>query len=358
MCCWEWTSTRSTRSPRRSPGRAAVTRVERRALRLRRRPGRTGGVHLQRAAVRRTTTCSTASSACATRAASTTCASAAGCAPTWTRSPSARCASSIIEPIEEVRLVLAPNRFGISLDLTCHTGTVAVHGPGRDHARRRAADQRAGDVRAGSASARAEVRVGGDRIELTAANASFFRNHSWGMQPGRGGPRPYGAPRPSGAPAGVRQWVLFDMPRPRRLLLRGPQRSRASGKGAILYADRSVPGGRRAARADVLRRRPAAARGGSSSPTSRAHSATYEFTDLGWVYCQGGGYFGGFDDGLGQGVLPRRLPRGGRGVGRQPSHRHRRCIGTHVPCSSTTGRRASRCCAMATQSDWPTTSAS
>ena len=28
----------------------------------------------------------------------------------------------------------------------------------------------------------------------------------------------------------------------------------------------------------------------------------YEFESLGWVYCQGGGYFGGFDDGLGQGV--------------------------------------------------------
>ena len=29
---------------------------------------------------------------------------------------------------------------------------------------------------------------------------------------------------------------------------------------------------------------------------------TYEIEDLGWVYCQGGGYFGGFNDGLGQGV--------------------------------------------------------
>ena len=28
----------------------------------------------------------------------------------------------------------------------------------------------------------------------------------------------------------------------------------------------------------------------------------YTFEDLGWVYCQGGGYFGGFDDKLGQGV--------------------------------------------------------
>ena len=29
---------------------------------------------------------------------------------------------------------------------------------------------------------------------------------------------------------------------------------------------------------------------------------SYDFEDLGWVYCQGGGYFGGFNDGLGQGV--------------------------------------------------------
>jgi hypothetical protein len=47
---------------------------------------------------------------------------------------------------------------------------------------------------------------------------------------------------------------------------------------------------------------------------SRLHSGTfrltdgsgatrdYEIEDLGWVYCQGGGYFGGFNDGLGQGV--------------------------------------------------------
>jgi hypothetical protein len=28
----------------------------------------------------------------------------------------------------------------------------------------------------------------------------------------------------------------------------------------------------------------------------------YTIEDLGWIYTQGGGYFGGFDDGLGQGV--------------------------------------------------------
>ena len=29
---------------------------------------------------------------------------------------------------------------------------------------------------------------------------------------------------------------------------------------------------------------------------------TYQIEDLGWVYCHGGGYFGGFDDTLGQGA--------------------------------------------------------
>ena len=29
---------------------------------------------------------------------------------------------------------------------------------------------------------------------------------------------------------------------------------------------------------------------------------TYTIEDMGWVYCQGGGYFGGWNDGLGQGV--------------------------------------------------------
>ena len=38
-----------------------------------------------------------------------------------------------------------------------------------------------------------------------------------------------------------------------------------------------------------------------SSSTSRT-VRRYQVQDLGWVYCQGGGYFGGFNDGLGQGV--------------------------------------------------------
>ncbi len=74
------------------------------------------------------------------------------------------------------------------------------------------------------------------------------------------------------------------------------------GAGALLLDDRSVPavsvehqlefyeGGRRVRQGSFTLVDPA----GTRWP--------YDFQDLGWVYCQGGGYFGGFDDGLGQGV--------------------------------------------------------
>jgi hypothetical protein len=76
----------------------------------------------------------------------------------------------------------------------------------------------------------------------------------------------------------------------------------ASGKGAIMYPDRIVAvtavdheltffdGGRRV-------------RSGWFRLTEAdGVERTYSFENLGWVYCQGGGYFGGFNDGLGQGV--------------------------------------------------------
>ena len=148
------------------------------------------------------------------------------------------------------------------------------------------------------------VQVGGRRIELNGATDSFFRNHSWGYQAGRGGPRLYGAPLVGvrRRVPGVRQWVLFDMPDHGGFYFVDPSGRQASGKGVIMLPDRSVPvvdvqhdlhfyeGGRR------LR-----------SGTVRLTDADgvqrgYTIEDLGWVYTQGGGYFGGFDDGLGQGV--------------------------------------------------------
>ena len=207
----------------------------------------------------------------------------------------------IIEPLEQLRLVLAPNRFGITLDVTCHSHTPAYMGPVEaTRVDGRLTSERATYELAGMCSG--EVVVDGRRVELTVANASFFRNHSWGFQPGRGGPRPYGAPVPKRRAAGVRQWVLFDMADHSGFFFEDPSGRRASGRGAILEVDRIVPvvdvqhelsfydGGRRL-------------RSGRFQLTDiDGRRRAYDFTDLGWVYCQGGGYFGGFDDGLGQGV--------------------------------------------------------
>ena len=207
----------------------------------------------------------------------------------------------IDRPLEQVRLVLDANDVGISLDLTCTTHTTPYMGPIEvTRHEGRLLSERATYELAGPCSG--WVDVAGERIELTAETASFFRNHSWGFQPGRGGPRLYGAPTPKRRAPGARQWVLFDMPDHSGFFFEDPSGRHAAGRGAILEPERIVPvvdvthelefydGGRRM-------------RGGRFGLTDiEGRRRDYEFTDLGWVYCQGGGYFGGFDDGLGQGV--------------------------------------------------------
>jgi hypothetical protein len=100
--------------------------------------------------------------------------------------------------------------------------------------------------------------------------------------------------------------VLFHIPHPTvghgGFFFTDPSGRAASGKGAILSEDRVVPvvgidhdldfyPGDRRLRSGTFR---------LTDVEGRVYD--YELTDLGWVYCQGGGYFGGFDDGLGQGV--------------------------------------------------------
>jgi len=211
----------------------------------------------------------------------------------------------IAKPMEVVRLVLEDNPFGFSLDITCHTARVPYVDPVEiTRVDGRLLSERATYEIVGSCEG--WVRVGGDTYPLSRDTASFFRNHSWGNQAGRGGPR-LGAPQPRRRMPGVRQWVLFNMGSHGGFFFEDPNGRQASGKGAILLADRSVPvvaveheltfreGGRRLQRgrftlvdADGVRR-------------------PYEIEDLGWVYCQGGGYFGGFNDHLGQGVYRGEL---------------------------------------------------
>lgn len=207
----------------------------------------------------------------------------------------------IVEPLQAVRLVLDDNRFGIALDVTCHSTTVPYLGPVEvNRLDGRLLSERVTYEQPGECEG--WVEVGGERIELDRSSASFFRNHSWGYQPGRGGPRPYGAPTPNRRVAGLRQWVLFHTPDHGGFFFEDPSGRAASGKGAILTGDEVVPvvrvehelqfhDGDRRVRSGVFR-----------LTDVDGVQRDYSFRDLGWVYCQGGGYFGGFDDRLGQGV--------------------------------------------------------
>ena len=208
----------------------------------------------------------------------------------------------IVEPLQTVRLVLDDNDVGIRLDVTCHTANVPYMGP----VEVRRIDGRLLSERATyeiTGECEGYVEVAGREITLERRTSSFFRNHSWGYQPPRGGPRLYGAPTPSKRVPGLRQWVLFHIPDGHGgFFFTDPSGRAAAGRGAILSDDGSIavtaidhdlhfyPGDRRLQS------------GTFRLTTADGDVRDYEFSDLGWVYCQGGGYFGGFRDGLGQGV--------------------------------------------------------
>lgn len=207
----------------------------------------------------------------------------------------------IVEPMTALRLVLEDNDYDIALDVVCTSTTL----PYMDPIEVTRVDGRLLSERATyelTGACEGWVRVGDQRYELGGGTARFFRNHSWGYQAGRGGPRIYGAPRPRHRVDGVRQWVLFSTPSHGGFFFQDPNGRKASGRGVILHGDRSVPivdvdtdlefydGGRRVRR------------GTFALTDAEDVQRSYSFEDMGWVYCQGGGYFGGFDDGLGQGV--------------------------------------------------------
>jgi hypothetical protein len=207
----------------------------------------------------------------------------------------------IVEPLERVRLVLEPNDFGLELDVTCQSTVLPYLDPVETtRVDGRLLSERVTYEVTGRCSG--WVSVGNERIVLDPDRDSFFRNHSWGVHPGRGGPRLYAGTSPRHRAPGLRQWVLFSMPSHGGFFFQDPSGRSAAGKAAIVYRDRSVPvvsvehelefyeGGRRL-------------HGGWFRLTDAAGiERTYQVEDLGWVYCQGGGYFGGFNDRLGQGV--------------------------------------------------------
>jgi hypothetical protein len=212
----------------------------------------------------------------------------------------------ILEPMRTLRMVLDDNDYGIACDVTCHSRTVPNESvPEITRVDGRLLAERTTYELAGPVEG--VVEVGGERIVLDPARASFFRNHSWGFMGSRGGPKLYAAPRVGvpKRPPGLRQWVLYAMGSHCGYFhcFDNPAGRRTMQRGNVLHADRAVPvvgvdheleffpGGRRL-------------RAGRVTLTDADDVVrTFEIEDLGcWVYCQGGGYFGGFDDGLGQGV--------------------------------------------------------
>jgi hypothetical protein len=208
----------------------------------------------------------------------------------------------IVRPLGEVRLVLDANEIGVALDVRCYSHTAPYMGPIEvKRVDGRLLSERATYELAGPCDG--WVEVAGERIELSRSTASFFRNHSWGMQPGRGGPRPHGAPVPSRRVPGLRQWVLFDMPDHSGFFFSDPSGRAASGRGAVLEAERIVPTTSVTTEVSFHEGTDRLQAAEFTLTDVDARVRTYTATDLGWVYCQGGGYFGGFNDGLGQGVF-------------------------------------------------------
>jgi|TARA_B100002003_G_scaffold251485_1_gene295330 hypothetical protein len=210
----------------------------------------------------------------------------------------------ILEPMQLVRLVLDENEHDISCDIQCHSSRVPYEDPiDRSWVEDRLMSERVVYEVVGHCEG--HITVAGKKIALTKEHSTFFRNHSWGTMPGRGGPREHGAPPLKPKPmAGLRLWVLYEMP----------------DHGGFFHFHENKIGERQHTRAVTLNQ------DSHEEILSVKHSLTfyegttrikggsfvtreedgperlYEIEDMGWIYCQGGGYFGGFDDGLGQGA--------------------------------------------------------
>ena len=222
----------------------------------------------------------------------------------------------LLEPMKSIRLVLEPNEYGIACDIVCHTVGRPYHGPLSTN---RIDGWLLMERMTYEVAGRAEgwIEVAGKRFELTPERSGVFRNHSWGVLRGRGGPPMHASPQPRvERPTGLRNWVLYTMPDHAGFyeFIEDADGEKSSGAianvdgswnkmtGEILHEDRKVlvtgvdhdltfyDGSSRIS-------------GGSIAiHDSEGITREFEIEDMGWVYCHGGGYFGGFNDRLGQGA--------------------------------------------------------
>jgi hypothetical protein len=96
--------------------------------------------------------------------------------------------------------------------------------------------------------------------------------------------------------------VLFHTPDHGGFFFEDPSGRAASGKGAILTDGEIIPVVRLHHELEFHPGDRRLKAGAFSLTDIDGTQRDYRFRDLGWVYCQGGGYFGGFNDRLGQGV--------------------------------------------------------
>ena len=222
----------------------------------------------------------------------------------------------LLEPMKSIRLVLEPNEYGIACDIVCHTVGRPYHGPLSTN---RIDGWLLMERMTYEVAGRAEgwIEVAGKRFELTPERSGVFRNHSWGVLRGRGGPPMHASPQPRvERPTGLRNWVLYTMPDHAGFyeFIEDADGEKWSGAianvdgswnkmtGEILHEDRKVLV--TGVDHDLTFYDGSSRISGGSIAIHDSEGVTREFEieDMGWVYCHGGGYFGGFNDRLGQGA--------------------------------------------------------
>jgi hypothetical protein len=219
-------------------------------------------------------------------------------------------AVEVLAPLERLRITCAPNPYGISYDLTW-TG---LHEPYLEAYAERWASGRLTAQRCNydqCCDLAGWLEVDGRRIEVGGSWVGV-RDHSWGLGRTGGPPTPAAAPLPPGVgdrSFAVRQWVMVRFPErvvfwqlhraddgsfsmfESRVLPRGDAGAAWSYAAPEELELRLIDGTQRLREGTVRLRTPA---GGEER---------FRFTVVGTpVYLQGGGYWQGFDDGLGRGV--------------------------------------------------------
>ena len=84
--------------------------------------------------------------------------------------------------------------------------------------------------------------------------------------------------------------------------IQNPDGSRPLGTGEILLTDRAIDVKKVTHNLEFYDGSARIKSGNFALTDAEGTLREFELEDMGWVYCQGGGYFGGFNDRLGQGA--------------------------------------------------------